>query len=73
MKELYIRTLNNCLFYEREQKWLRLLNEIGVLRGIVYCLEGCGENFPADETFLHFIELQQTLKTKGILILNSRE
>ena len=59
---LYARTMNNCKFYEKENKPLKLLNEIGVLRGIAYCLETCGEFTPCDKDFQHFIEIQEELK-----------
>lgn len=36
--DLYNRTYNNCVFYKNEGKDAALLNEIGVLRGIMYCL-----------------------------------
>ena len=39
MIELYNRTYNNCLFYKQKEDNTALLNEIGVLRGIAYCLE----------------------------------
>lgn len=61
---IYNRTLNNCIFYENENDKLSLLNEIGVLRGVAYCLELSGE-CPHDDQFLHFIELQNELK-KGL-------
>ena len=37
--ELFDRTTKNCEFYEQEQDNAALLNEIGVLRGIMYCIE----------------------------------
>jgi len=42
---LYCRTYKNCLFYKEQGDEKALLNEVGVLRGIVYCLEAIvGEN-----------------------------
>ena len=37
--EIYDRTLKNCEFYENEQNYPALLNEIGCLRGIAYSIE----------------------------------
>lgn len=37
--ELYERTYNNCVFYRESGKKKELLNEIGALRGIAYCIE----------------------------------
>lgn len=37
--ELFDRTEKNCEFYEQEKDNIALLNEIGVLRGIMYCIE----------------------------------
>lgn len=36
---LYNRTMKNCRFYMENGKEDHLLNEIGVLRGIAYCME----------------------------------
>lgn len=42
---IYNRTYNNCKFYYEQGNSKRLLNEIGVLRGIVYCIGAAiGEN-----------------------------
>ena len=65
--DLYKRTLNNCQFYENEKKPLKLLNEIGVLRGIAYCMtDAAGMKLElmtqTYEVFLHFIEIQEELK-----------
>lgn len=57
---LYDRTIKNCRFYEKEGDHLRLLNEIGCLRGIAYCLEECAA-FIADNEFLHFISISNEL------------
>jgi hypothetical protein len=61
--EIYDRTIANCLFYERENKKAHLLNEIGVLRGVAYCLESMGM-CPHTAEFLRLINLQNEL-TKG--------
>lgn len=58
---IYNRTYNNCKFYNQQGKNKQLLNEIGALRGIVYCLsEIIGENninniidFPAFVEMIH--------------------
>ena len=36
---IYNRTYNNCEYYLKNNDNKRFLNEIGALRGIVYCLE----------------------------------
>lgn len=64
MDEIYKRTMKNCLFYQEKGFKDALLNEIGVLRGVVYCMETVGlmpdhENF---SDFLHFIDIQQERK-----------
>ena len=41
--ELYDRTYRNCMFYKENGKREHLLNEICVLRGIVYCIEAASE------------------------------
>lgn len=61
LNELFERTLKNCSFYEKEGKTINLVNEIGVLRGIGYCMELEGECSHTEE-FMHFIEIQQKLK-----------
>ena len=58
--EIYNRTMKNCKFYEREGKKPELLNEIGTLRGVAYCVEALGECPHNDELF-HFIEIQNEL------------
>ncbi len=65
--EIYKRTLDNCKFYEKEQKPLNLINEIGVLRGVAYCMtEAAGMKLElmtaTFEDFLHFIHIQEELK-----------
>lgn len=64
---VYSRTYNNCIFYEKENRKADLLNEIGVLRGIAYCIEEIvGEDNLFHEinfyTFKHYIDIQQNLK-----------
>lgn len=62
MMEIYTRTLRNCEFYAEQDKPVALANEIGVLRGIGYCLESvgiCPHSLPG---FMDFIALQQSLK-----------
>lgn len=61
MKELYERTIRNCEYYEANKDFKRLLNEIGVLRGIAYCLENNGQCVHADERFIHYIEMQNNI------------
>ena len=61
--EIYNRTLNNCVFYEKQGDKLHLLSEIGCLRGIAYCLEELGTCIH-DDLFLHFIAISyNTLKS----------
>lgn len=58
--KLYNRTLNNCRFYDSELMNDRLLNEIGVLRGLSYALSTfhvCTH----DNEFSKFIKMQETL------------
>lgn len=62
MRNFYIRTIKNCKTYEQWKDKKHLLNEIGALRGIAYCLELQGENFMfTDDDFLHFINKQNKL------------
>lgn len=58
---LYERTLNNCRFYEKEGLKISLNNEIGVLRGIAYCMDLAGE-CPHNDEFNHFIDIQNKFK-----------
>ena len=57
-ENMFERTMNNCRFYKRENMEMHLLNEIGVLRGIHYCLEACGRTQIDNEAFLRFAEMQ---------------
>ena len=61
MKELYERTIRNCEYYEKNKDFTRLLNEIGVLRGIAYCLENDGQCVQDDERFIRYIEMQNNI------------
>ena len=42
--EIFNRTIENCLFYERENQVTKLKNEVQCLRGIAYCMETLGKN-----------------------------
>ena len=59
--KLFEKTLNNCYWYEKENKTISLANEIGVLRGLAYAMETMGL-CPHTMFFLHFIDVQQKLK-----------
>lgn len=53
--ELYSRTYRNCEHYKEEGNEKALLNEIGVLRGIAYCLEAItGDNLFNEIDFCKF-------------------
>lgn len=58
--DLYIRTLRNCYYYKEKKQYKRLLNEIGVLRGLVMALEANNVNIRNRE-FDSYISLQNTL------------
>ena len=58
LMDLFNRTLSNCEFYENENRTTSLLNEIGVLRGIAYCLKTFDIDVCEFPTFLHYIEIQ---------------
>jgi len=58
--EIFNRTMQNCEFYEAEKQDTKLLNEIGCLRGIAYCLESVGI-CPHSEKFLYYINIQNQL------------
>lgn len=60
---LFDRTYRNCIYYSEEGKDFSLANEIGVLRGIAYCMEVVGL-CPHTDRFLKFIEIQQNLKKR---------
>lgn len=59
--QLFERTINNCLYYEENNKTVSLANEIGVLRGIAYTMEAVSL-CPHTDLFLHYINVQQKLK-----------
>lgn len=58
LMDLFNRTLSNCEFYENENRTTSLLNEIGVLRGIAYCLEALNIDVLELSAFQHYIEIQ---------------
>lgn len=61
--KIFVRTLNNCRFYEKEKRRLFLLNEIGVLRGIAYALEAVGiHQYPGE--FGHYIDVQNEINER---------
>ena len=63
--QLYDRTMNNCLFYEKEGNRKALLNELGCLRGIAYCMEWeLIYSFRSDPRFIRMIELQEQMKNE---------
>ena len=55
---LYTRTLENCKFYEDIGQAKKLHNEIGVLRGIAYCLEEIGVDPRTLPELVRFIDIQ---------------
>lgn len=66
MLELFERTLKNCRFYKEEGDTARLLNEIGALRGITYCMEEA-DLCPHSNEFSMWIEMQQQIIENEIL------
>ena len=62
MMSIYMRTLNNCKFYQKKEMKASLLNEIGVLRGIAYCLELAGFSVYDLPEFLDYINIQNKLR-----------
>ena len=58
LMDLFKRTLSNCEFYENENRTNSLLNELGVLRGIAYCLEVLNIDVLEFSSFQHYIEIQ---------------
>lgn len=58
--ELYVRTLRNCYHYKEKKQYKRLLNEIGVLRGLAMALEVNNVNIRNRE-FDSYISLQNAL------------
>ena len=55
--EFYDSTLANCSMYEKAGMQGLLLNEIGALRGIAYCMELVTELYET-EKFQHFMDIQ---------------
>jgi len=69
---IFARTLRNCEFFENEGGVpIHLANEIGVLRGVSYCMEVVGV-CPHTPDFMHFIEEQQRLKAGEEEEMNAR-
>ena len=64
MIELFNRTYGNCLYYKERSKEYSLANEIGVLRGIAYCLSDIAGICPHNGDFMEMIGIQQLLKEK---------
>lgn len=64
MIEAYNNTLKNCKFYEEQGNKNALLNEIGVLRGIFYCMEIAGIKGlnTLVKDFNYYIDIQNGLK-----------
>ena len=65
IRKIFIRTLNNCCYYEENNKTISLANEIGVLRGVAYTMEVVGL-CPHTDSFLHYIDIQQKLKAMKV-------
>ena len=65
--DIYNRTIRNCKYYESIHDDISLINEIGVLRGIYYCLQTVGVA-PEDEVVSRFFETQEKLKKQLSLI-----
>lgn len=63
LRGIFERTKRNCLYYERNGERMSLMNEIGVLRGVAYCMEQASI-CPHDEEFLRLIALQQEMKAE---------
>ncbi len=67
LMNLYNRTLSNCTYYNSKGMKNSLLNEIGVLRGILYCIEGILEEDISNpifynDKFVELIKFQQSMK-----------
>jgi len=52
---------SNCRQYEKEGKQQSLLNEIGAMRGVAFCMEELGITPAYDDEFFRLIALQQML------------
>lgn len=65
LEPIYKQILRNCYFYESEGDEKKLLNEIGALRGVAYCIESTSKDIKhAEGNFLHFIQIQNELLSK---------
>lgn len=65
LEPIYKQILRNCYFYEKEGNNKKLLNEIGALRGVAYCIESTSRDIKhADREFLRFIAIQNELLNK---------
>ena len=67
MIDLYNRTLKNCEYYYYRDTYksksdISLANEIGVLRGIAYCLELQGFNITELTDLKQWVDIQQIMK-----------
>lgn len=60
--DVYNRTMNNCKTHIQYDNTASLLNEIGVLRGVAYCMEIVGIPYPNFTEFQEMIDIQQKLK-----------
>lgn len=61
--QLIKRTENNIDFYIKENKNMHLLNEIGVLRGLIYAYEEITKKqYCFNDWELKIIQLQETLR-----------
>ena len=71
MLNLYNRTLKNCEYYNYKDTYksksdISLTNEIGVLRGIAYCLELHGFDIAELPDFKLWMDIQQIMKNGEI-------
>ncbi len=62
--ELLDRTIENCQFYEKENRKKNLLNEAGCLRGITYAIDKVGE-LPARKEIFYYLDKARELTDKG--------
>lgn len=61
--EIFERTYNNCLFYEKENNTIGLVNEIGCLRGVAYAMECLNCSFSMDDNFIRWMSYVADLKS----------
>lgn len=61
MMALYMRTLENCKYYEKQKDNFNLISEIGCLRGIAYCIEESGTDPLSLPDLMHFIRISNGL------------